>query len=235
MTGFRPSFNPATRRADRIHRRWQQRLGPRPGQLAQRPWRVITEHFHSSHDERFIITDGEANSTLGGEEATAQAGGTTVVAAGVPHSEETWDLPRARPSSNSGLGCALGSSTRPSRVVSTEGPRPGERHATRSSTALTCRHFRNESRITLAAHRSAEDQIPAAAGGSEGIRRAPTQHPAGQPEPRARPPLPASEHGHGRSESTRTWLRPSEEPLAAGSDPAQRRGLLRQMIRRTLT
>jgi Cupin domain len=234
MTGFRPCFNPATRRADRIHRRWQQRLGPRPVQLAQRPWRVITEHSHPSHDERFIITDGEAHFTLGGEEATAQAGATTVVAAGVPHAKETWDLPRARPSSNSGPGRALGSSTRPSRADSTERPRPGERRATRSSTALTCRHFRSESRITRAAHRSAEHQIPAALGGSEGIRRAPTQHPAGQPDPRARS-APASEHGHGRSEPTRTWLRPSEEPLAAGSDPAQRRGLLRQMIRRTLT
>jgi quercetin dioxygenase-like cupin family protein len=88
MTGFRPFFNPAT--GEWIEFTAVAEDSDR--QLVRFSWRsvaggVIAEHVHPRHEERFIITSGEARFTLDGEELTARAGDTIVVPAGMPHSE----------------------------------------------------------------------------------------------------------------------------------------------------
>jgi quercetin dioxygenase-like cupin family protein len=88
MTSFRPFFNAATGE-------WIEYTAVaehNDGELVRFNWRsmpggIITEHVHPNQEERFTIVAGEAHFTVDGKEATARAGETIVVPAGVRHSE----------------------------------------------------------------------------------------------------------------------------------------------------
>jgi len=88
MTTFRPFFNPAT--GEWIE--YTAVAADNGGELVRFNWRsvpggAITEHIHPGQEERFTIVAGEAHFTVAGKEATAKAGETIVVPAGVRHSE----------------------------------------------------------------------------------------------------------------------------------------------------